>query len=1797
MMNLGEKLFTLEGEQVQMNGSWVPVTPEKPVQIRSDIISAGWQENRMVGGNLNSGYMKQMLQCSGLDHNVHLVGQTEAYNYFGGRSSERAGVINHHDVGFDSNRLNTLELLFMNNESNNGYADRNLSESISMAVRTPVLPKFHPHTRSNGRDFNVDGFAVNENNNYADSDSVCTDTNLSVPNLNSECDSSNLYDFLNNDINCSFSSLLNSSLSESEIPNGGYYTPCRPNYDQNSADVTEVDDVFSFTNSLQSAPGSIDQLNKFTDNHFMKYATAETQIQVTDNLVASTENDHNEYCNELLQHIVDTSAAISKSHNGSENDYRSGNGLDIDLNKTPEQKPPRRRKHRPKVIVEGKPKRTPNAETRKKRVSKENPPQKRKYVRKKVLKEGATPQADVVETLGSATATRKSCRKVLNFDLEESRYKDQNKTVNQQEIRGRNGLFTELINAASICYDTNSALHFSKQDVFTIENQQPRTRDDGAFLFHQKLSDRYLPKEQANVPLSANTEILVKNLSETEKGPAQGNAGLCKERNKGCLEQRIHADGSKNVPLQSVTCLEFPQRTQVPMSQNILHLLPNFLSNCIEGSSLKRKYYHADEKQYVSATNPLNSSLLHQEIFQVDENYNGTPMDKHVLNTQKRRKTQNQLASQKVRRKGKNKSQTHLTDDTPGCYSGDFLTSSDALQKIYPTPIDEIICRFKDLNLGDSNISRMDEQSAIVLYKGENSIVPYEGFDFTKKRKPRPKVDLDPETERTWKLLMDKDGSEGLEGNDKEKEKWWEEEREVFRGRVDSFIARMHLVQGDRRFSRWKGSVVDSVIGVFLTQNVSDHLSSSAFMSLAARFPLKLESDDRSCCIVGTEKLVEKPEIFMINRDDIMISSDKRLSHPTYHQGFVPPHDTSEHWRDCETSRIKTSLGGPYNQNSKDEIILSQDSLDHSISEAIGGIRSCSGSNSDAEGPTTGCEPWKTRLLNSTNSAQVGKMTQFQEFCSSINGASLFDEGTKDGQVLHAKYANQNSRSGEIDDLISHSASNHLINFGNPQKQVPEVYSKDYELRDLEAREMLKTSQKNGKEPSGPATISLIKKLQDTDHRRVSIQDVGGSVDKLTEKQYGPIESQELPIINPYEPLSVHVVQLQDNSSSGSDTNHHQSLSGHHPAGEENLKFNGMPFIESVSTTQKLSTGQYDSVKNSPNICNSVEGFHAEKRISEVNGQAYSNDRAAEPKLQEQLSSSGTTNIKSKQKASRPRKIKLETEKVKKVNWDDLRKKAHANGTKRERSKETMDSLDYKAMRRASVKEISETIKERGMNNMLAERMKEFLDRLVREHGSIDLEWLRDVPPDKTKDYLLSIRGLGLKSVECVRLLTLHHLAFPVDTNVGRIAVRLGWVPLQPLPESLQLHLLELYPVLESIQKYLWPRLCKLDQRTLYELHYQMITFGKVFCTKSKPNCNACPMRAECRHFASAFASARLALPGPEEKGMVCNPVPIASERNPTLNMNPVVLPLPDNNLLREATSVIRGCEPIIEEPVSPERECTDTLALESDIEDWYCEDPDEIPTIKLNAEEFAINIQNILQGNMELAEGDLSKALVALNPATASIPTPKLKNVSRLRTEHLVYELPDSHPLLEKMDEREPDDPSPYLLAIWTPGETANSIEQPEKRCKSQDSNNLCYDQTCFSCNSVREANSQTVRGTLLIPCRTATRGSFPLNGTYFQVNEVFADHASSIEPIDVPREWIWNLPRRTVYFGTSASSIFRGLSTQAIQQCFWRGFVCVRGFDQKRRAPCPLRARLHFPVSRLNRGEKLKAKENNRT
>ncbi|KAL0390021.1 UNVERIFIED_CONTAM: DNA glycosylase/AP lyase ROS1 [Sesamum calycinum] len=84
----------------------------------------------------------------------------------------------------------------------------------------------------------------------------------------------------------------------------------------------------------------------------------------------------------------------------------------------------------------------------------------------------------------------------------------------------------------------------------------------------------------------------------------------------------------------------------------------------------------------------------------------------------------------------------------------------------------------------------------ILNYQVEGHRGSKEKFDPSTRRKPLPKVDLDAETMRVWNLLMENNGTDDTEQEDDDKAKYWKKQREIFDGRVDSFIARMHLIQG-----------------------------------------------------------------------------------------------------------------------------------------------------------------------------------------------------------------------------------------------------------------------------------------------------------------------------------------------------------------------------------------------------------------------------------------------------------------------------------------------------------------------------------------------------------------------------------------------------------------------------------------------------------------------------------------------------------------------------------------------------------------------------------------------------------------------------------------------------------------------------------------------------------------------------------------------------------------------------------------------------------------------------------------
>lgn len=123
--------------------------------------------------------------------------------------------------------------------------------------------------------------------------------------------------------------------------------------------------------------------------------------------------------------------------------------------------------------------------------------------------------------------------------------------------------------------------------------------------------------------------------------------------------------------------------------------------------------------------------------------------------------------------------------------------------------INALINQFEKLGINDEMVegdqhalvpylTRYRERNGLVLYRQDRSVVPFEdSYNGVRIRKPRPKVDLDDETSRVWRLLLEDINSQGIDGTDEDNTKWWEEERNVFSGRAASFIARMHLVQGE----------------------------------------------------------------------------------------------------------------------------------------------------------------------------------------------------------------------------------------------------------------------------------------------------------------------------------------------------------------------------------------------------------------------------------------------------------------------------------------------------------------------------------------------------------------------------------------------------------------------------------------------------------------------------------------------------------------------------------------------------------------------------------------------------------------------------------------------------------------------------------------------------------------------------------------------------------------------------------------------------------------------------------------
>jgi len=147
----------------------------------------------------------------------------------------------------------------------------------------------------------------------------------------------------------------------------------------------------------------------------------------------------------------------------------------------------------------------------------------------------------------------------------------------------------------------------------------------------------------------------------------------------------------------------------------------------------------------------------------------------------------------------------------------------------------------------------------------------------------------------------------------------------------------------------------------------------------------------------------------------------------------------------------------------------------------------------------------------------------------------------------------------------------------------------------------------------------------------------------------------------------------------------------------------------------------------------------------------------------------------------------------------------------------------------AREKDIAETIRRGGLPNVKARRIKEVLRQIYNRAGGLSLDFLKGMPKEEARDFLLSLPGVGWKTASVVMLFSLGMPAFPVDTHIFRVSKRLGLIPQSATLEEAHRLLDRLVP----------------DEKKA-SFHINLIRLGREVCHPKNPECERCALNRIC---------------------------------------------------------------------------------------------------------------------------------------------------------------------------------------------------------------------------------------------------------------------------------------------------------------------------------------------------------------
>ena len=150
------------------------------------------------------------------------------------------------------------------------------------------------------------------------------------------------------------------------------------------------------------------------------------------------------------------------------------------------------------------------------------------------------------------------------------------------------------------------------------------------------------------------------------------------------------------------------------------------------------------------------------------------------------------------------------------------------------------------------------------------------------------------------------------------------------------------------------------------------------------------------------------------------------------------------------------------------------------------------------------------------------------------------------------------------------------------------------------------------------------------------------------------------------------------------------------------------------------------------------------------------------------------------------------------------------------------------AVKDARVEEIAEAIRVGGLHRQKALRIKQVLQRIEQEQGSLDLSFLGGLSLDEAMAWLLASPGVGKKTAGILMLFSFGKPYFPIDTHIRRVLSRVGLAEATKDPHD------RLNAIVPK------------DPAFMANLHLHLIRLGREVCHPHRPSCPVCPLRDDC---------------------------------------------------------------------------------------------------------------------------------------------------------------------------------------------------------------------------------------------------------------------------------------------------------------------------------------------------------------